>query len=422
MANFQLSPVPRLQFLDPNGKPYGGGTLQTFAAGTSNPLATFADSIGTPNPTTITLDSAGRCTAYLGSSAYKFSLFDVNSVLVFTQDNIQSNYISLTDFQTFQNKTFDDTNVITVKDSNFTVEANGATTAKFQFSAGNVTPGNTRVISVRDQNFTMAGLETQNNFSARQGWAQGANVASSGNLVLGSDGNLFEITGVTQINAIDATIWSNGSIVVLTFASALTLKNNTVGGTGTKPMLLQGAQDYAVQSGDVVMFQLQNLGAGGINWVEISRSYHAATDRTIQTIQLTLTNAQILLLPTTAVAILSAPGAGRFIQILNWAVKMDLTAGIYTNVDPTAVLGLTTSSVAPVSVARNSNNTIFNKTTDIVMVHLRGGNDSEAPDLYSKSNNQGVAIVATNGALGNFTGGNAANTLVIYVTYQIRTA
>jgi len=84
-----LSPNPIMQFFDLTGAPLVGGTLQTFAAGTSTPLATYTDSSGlVANPTTITLNTRGEAAVWLGPVAYKMTLRDAAGVLIWTSDNI----------------------------------------------------------------------------------------------------------------------------------------------------------------------------------------------------------------------------------------------------------------------------------------------------------------------------------------------
>lgn len=79
--------------------------------------------------------------------------------------------------------------------------------------------------------------------SGRVQASHGADIASSNNITLGTDGNKFAVTGATQLNAIDITGWQSGADVVLRFATGLTVKHNT-GGSGTyKPILLAGSVD-----------------------------------------------------------------------------------------------------------------------------------------------------------------------------------
>lgn len=87
---------PFLQFFDANGNPLALGSLETYAAGTSTPLATYADVDGnTSNPTTIVLNSAGRpavsgniVAIFLAAKAYKFILKNAAGTTIDTKDNI----------------------------------------------------------------------------------------------------------------------------------------------------------------------------------------------------------------------------------------------------------------------------------------------------------------------------------------------
>lgn len=97
--------------------------------------------------------------------------------------------------------------------------------------------------------------------------SKGANVASAGDLTLGSAGNSFSITGTTTINAITTTNWQAGSIIILIFASTPTVKHNTAGGASTAKMLLNGGVDFVASANDVL-----TLIYDGTNWLECSRS------------------------------------------------------------------------------------------------------------------------------------------------------
>jgi hypothetical protein len=68
-----------------------GGLIYTYEAGTTTPLATYQDLEGTiPNENPIVLDAAGRATAIRVTDgvAYKFVIYDADSELVDTIDNI----------------------------------------------------------------------------------------------------------------------------------------------------------------------------------------------------------------------------------------------------------------------------------------------------------------------------------------------
>ena len=96
--------------------------------------------------------------------------------------------------------------------------------------------------------------------------ASGASVASANNLVLGTDGNLFHITGTTQINALTIANWQAGSRVTLIFNASVTVKHNTAGGGGTAPFILAGATDFAANAGDTL-----TIAYDGSSWYELTR-------------------------------------------------------------------------------------------------------------------------------------------------------
>lgn len=78
------------QFFDNAGAPLANGKLYTYAAGTTTPKATYTTAAGDielPNP--VILDAYGRAVIFITGS-YKFTLTDVNDVLIRTTDNITS--------------------------------------------------------------------------------------------------------------------------------------------------------------------------------------------------------------------------------------------------------------------------------------------------------------------------------------------
>jgi hypothetical protein len=84
-----LPPVWFTSLLDSNGDLLAGGTIDTFAAGTTTPLVTFSDSAGAANTNPVVLDSAGRAAIWLTQdTAYKFVLSDSDGNVLFTVDNI----------------------------------------------------------------------------------------------------------------------------------------------------------------------------------------------------------------------------------------------------------------------------------------------------------------------------------------------
>lgn len=106
-------------------------------------------------------------------------------------------------------------------------------------------------VAVSNIGFTPAGL-TSNSFTGAQKWAKGANLASAASLTLGTDGNLFHVTGTTTITAISGS----ASPATLVFDGALTLTHN-----GTS-LILPGGANIATAAGDVAVF----VNDGGSNW------------------------------------------------------------------------------------------------------------------------------------------------------------
>jgi hypothetical protein len=89
----ELVPWIPLQFFDNTGAVLALGTLETYSAGTSTPLATYTDAnLTVANPTTITLTSAGRAPnpIFLKPQGYKFITKDSNGAVIQTIDLIEN--------------------------------------------------------------------------------------------------------------------------------------------------------------------------------------------------------------------------------------------------------------------------------------------------------------------------------------------
>lgn len=97
MTTTVLAPYLKQRFVTNDGLPAVGGTVTTYAAGTTNPIATYKDSIGTVNANPITLNSRGECDIWLlPNVAYKFVVADGNGNAIWTEDNVvQSQLITL---------------------------------------------------------------------------------------------------------------------------------------------------------------------------------------------------------------------------------------------------------------------------------------------------------------------------------------
>jgi len=90
MTVASLSPLLVQKFFDNNGAILSNGTLSTFSAGTSTPVATYTDSTGvTPNTNPIVLNARGEANVWvLPNVAYKFLLKDSLGNTIYTVDNV----------------------------------------------------------------------------------------------------------------------------------------------------------------------------------------------------------------------------------------------------------------------------------------------------------------------------------------------
>jgi hypothetical protein len=102
------------QFLDNAGNVLTGGKIETYAAGTTTPQATYTSSVGvTFHPNPIILDASGRVPSggeiwLTDGLQYKFVLRDSNNVLIATYDNItgiNSNFVNFVNQQEIQTAT-----------------------------------------------------------------------------------------------------------------------------------------------------------------------------------------------------------------------------------------------------------------------------------------------------------------------------
>jgi len=106
LPNAVPMPTPVVQYVNSAGVPLAGSFLCSFAAGTTNPLATYTDSTaGTPNTNPIVLDSNGRAQIWVGAPLYKFILYTGGNGLcpgsgavVWSADNVADTTLYFTNF------------------------------------------------------------------------------------------------------------------------------------------------------------------------------------------------------------------------------------------------------------------------------------------------------------------------------------
>lgn len=75
-------------WLNPDGTPLAGGTVETYDAGTNTPKISYSEyTLTTPNTNPVVLDSNGQADIWI-SGMYKFIVKDANGVVVGTRDNM----------------------------------------------------------------------------------------------------------------------------------------------------------------------------------------------------------------------------------------------------------------------------------------------------------------------------------------------
>lgn len=116
-------------------------------------------------------------------------------------------------------------------------------------------------VSLTDNNIGNTPSASSTNWSVNFAQNQGANVASTGTMTLGNDGNSFQITGTTSITSI--TIKPKGTVVRLIFQGALTLTNGS-------NLILNG--NFVTAANSTI-----ELLSDGTNWYEVARTPQSFT-------------------------------------------------------------------------------------------------------------------------------------------------
>ena len=109
----------------------------------------------------------------------------------------------------------------------------------------------------------LGGFLDTNSFQVR--WSKGADVASASALPLGTDGNLFDITGTTPITSIGTL--GVGTTVMLRATAALPLTHHAT------DLILLGGVSVTLAAGDWVIFTENAVG----KWTMVSVSFPIAT-------------------------------------------------------------------------------------------------------------------------------------------------
>ncbi len=296
---------PKPQFVDANGDPMSGGTLQTLAAGSSTPQVTYTDSTGgTGNPTTITLNVRGESPNEVWLTAglsYKLILKDSAGVTVWTVDNVAGvNDVSgsLDEWKASAvTPTFVSGTSFTLPGDQ-TVEFHKSRRLKTTNSGGTVystitssvfAPNTTTVTVVNDSGNLDAGLSsvsygivraTNPSVSPDAVTRKGASVTSGATTDIWSiAGDYVHVTGTTTITSFGTAPYAGAQRTII-FDGALTLTHNATSlvlpGAGN---IFTAANDRAVVRADTTanMVVVEYVRAAGTPVVgsSVPRSYLA---------------------------------------------------------------------------------------------------------------------------------------------------
>ncbi len=150
---------------------------------------------------------------------------------------ITSTPIGASDSQTLQNKTLDNTNIITVKDGNFTLQNTSDTTKRAVFSAAGITTGTTRTLTLpnrTDTLVTLAGSETLTSKTLTSPTITGGTIDNSAITVDSISGH----TSATQVTVggvlmNNGTIGTSGAVVAASILAGAVQPQHLTSGTGT---------------------------------------------------------------------------------------------------------------------------------------------------------------------------------------------
>lgn len=153
-----------------------------------------------------------------------------------------------------------------VRGANYTTSGGGAITQAVSLYVDPAT-----INGVAETGFSLNVASGLARFQGRHETSQGADVASATNVVLGYDGNSFDITGSTQIDSIaiqtTGVAWHNGAIVILTFTAGLTVRHNIAPPAGYGAITLEGAANWTAPAGAGLILKCNGSNA----WKEIGR-------------------------------------------------------------------------------------------------------------------------------------------------------
>jgi hypothetical protein len=152
----------------------------------------------------------------------------------------------------------------------------------------------------------------------------------------------------------------------------------------------------------------------------------------MKSISVNLTDAQIKALPTTPIQILPAPGAGKMQIVFQAIISWNFLAGAYTASADASFQLLSGTSLVLKSILTPAQSILQNAQKGVAILsgpYMQGDSSPTfSPSVTPQPvinltaiplENLPLVFADTWGGVGNYTGGNAANTMKIQVFYDV---
>lgn len=317
----------------PPNLPLNGGIVNTFAAGTSTPLATYTSNLGNiANPTSIVLGADGRLPGEIwfpSGVAYKFQLTDSTGFQIQTWDNL----VGVNDSSTLTTSEWIASGFVPTYSSATTFTTAGNSTTTFQvgrrvkatvtagFVYGNVLTStfaiSTTVVLTMD-----TGMALDNGLNQIQVSLLGESNPSVPSIVNypftfgGNPDNLIK-TNAVAFHAHNSGNQTSGTTIIFDTIDKQTGGSNYSGGTGIFTAPVTGW--YAFSASPFI----DNTGGGATNWVVLINAN--ATD--VGHLQLQIPATTTISFPISVVTFLSS-GQTAFIQATTFTASVFLTNAV----------------------------------------------------------------------------------------------
>lgn len=203
----------------------GSGTFNINSTGTVTVPNTTDTLVGRNTTDTLTNKTlTGNTAVNLVSGAGTLVL---NTTGTITIPNATDTLVGKATTDTLSNKTLDNTSVITIKDTNFTIQDDGDTSKQLKFQASGITTATTRTLTAPDANTTIVGTDATQTLTNKTLTGNTAVnlISGAGTLVLNTTGTVTVPNGTATLATIAANTWTGEQ----TFSAQVRISDGTVG-------------------------------------------------------------------------------------------------------------------------------------------------------------------------------------------------